>query len=133
MKPRNSSKLALKAASDRTNTTTPQLTMKLFFTRFNQEEDTRPLWLRLVFNKYIIVLLIFLGIFLFSGDKSLIDSFRRSQRIRQTKAQIERTRKQIDECHREIRTMSNTDSLERFARENYYMHAEGEDVYLIGK
>ena len=107
--------------------------MKLFFTRFNQEEDTRPLWLRLVFNKYIIVLLIFLGIFLFSGDKSLIDSFRRSQHIRQTKAQIERTRKQIDECHREIRTMSNTDSLERFARENYYMHAEGEDVYLIGK
>lgn len=107
--------------------------MKLFFNRFNQEEDTRPLWLRLVFNKYIIVLLIFLGIFLFSGDKSLIDSLRRSQRIRQTKAQIERTRKQIDECHREIRTMSNTDSLERFARENYYMHAEGEDVYLIGK
>ena len=133
MKPRNSSKLALKAASDRTKHYNTQLTMKLFFTRFNQEEDTRPLWLRLVFNKYIIVLLIFLGIFLFSGDKSLIDSLRRSQRIRQTKAQIERTRKQIDECHREIRTMSNTDSLERFARENYYMHAEGEDVYLIGK
>ena len=106
--------------------------MKLFFTRFNQEEDTRPLWQRMLLNKYVVVLLLFLAIIFLSGEKSPVSSFHRSRRIRQTQAQIDRTRRQIDECHREIRTMGNTDSLERFAREHYYMHTDREDVYLIG-
>ena len=107
--------------------------LQSFFLHDEAQDGKQGKWYRILFNKYVVVLVIFLFIFLFSGEKSVISSLRRSQRIRQTQAQIERTRKQIDECHREIRTMSNTDSLERFAREHYYMHTEGEDVYLIGR
>ncbi|MBR1922625.1 MAG: septum formation initiator family protein [Paludibacteraceae bacterium] len=88
---------------------------------------------RFLLNKYVLVLLIFTFVFLLSGEQSLISFAKRGRRIRQTQAQIEQTQQQINECRREIRTMGNTDSLERFAREYYYMHADGEDVYLIGK
>ena len=107
--------------------------MTSFFSHNDSPDDKRGFWRRMLLNKYVVVLLVFLGIIFLSGEKSPVSSFRRSQRIRQTQAQIDRTRKQIDECHREIRTMGNTDSLERFAREHYYMHTENEDVYLIGK
>ena len=100
---------------------------------FNAQDNQHPKWMRWVFNKYVIVIVVFVLIVLFSGEKGFISSFERGRKIRQTQAQIERTRKQIDECHREIRTMGNTDSLERFAREHYYMHTDNEDVYLIGK
>lgn len=106
--------------------------MASFFSHNDSQDDKRGLLRRMLFNKYVVVLLLFLGIIFLSGEKSPISSFRRSRRIRQTQAQIDRTRRQIDECNREIRTMGNTDSLERFAREHYYMHANGEDVYLIG-
>ncbi|MCR4664099.1 MAG: septum formation initiator family protein [Paludibacteraceae bacterium] len=107
--------------------------MKSFFQRNDSPTSQRPKWVRWVFNKYVIVIVVFLLILMFSGEKSLISSFERSCKIRQAEAQIERTRKQIEECNREIRTMGNTDSLERFARENYYMHTDNEDVYLIGR
>ena len=86
---------------------------------------------RLLLNKYVIVCLVFGFIFLFAGDQSVLNSIRRSRRIRHTEAQLEQTRQAIEECKREIRTIKNTDSLERYARERYYMHQTNEDVYLV--
>jgi cell division protein FtsB len=40
-------------------------------------------------------------------------------------------RKATDKAQREIQALHNTDSLERFAREHYYMHTPNEDIYLI--
>ena len=36
-----------------------------------------------------------------------------------------------DKAQQEIRTLSNPDSLERYAREHYYMHTPDEDIYLV--
>lgn len=106
--------------------------MASFFSHNDSPDEKRGLLRRMLLNKYVVVLLVFLCIIFLSGEKSPISSFRRSRRISRTQEQIDRTRRQIDECNREIRTMGNTDSLERFAREHYYMHTDGEDVYLIG-
>ena len=34
-------------------------------------------------------------------------------------------------AEQEIRLLQNPDSLERYAREHYYMHTPNEDIYLV--
>jgi cell division protein FtsB len=40
-------------------------------------------------------------------------------------------REGTEKAMREIQTLSNPDSLERYAREHYYMHTHNEDIYLV--
>ncbi len=105
--------------------------MRPLFQSFRKPTGWRDFVRRFLLNKYVLVLLFFALLFIFTGDQSLINSVQRNRRIRQTKEQLEQTRQAIDECKRDIRTIKNTDSLERYAREHYYMHADNEDVYLI--
>ncbi len=102
-----------------------------FLNKIQPPTDWHDFLRRFILNKYVLVLLAFGLVFLFVGDQSIINSIRRQRKINQTKARLEQTRQQINECRRDIRTLDNTDSLERFAREHYYMHADNEDVYII--
>lgn len=86
---------------------------------------------RAVTNKYVITLFISLFIFMFAGEQSWINDFKRARQIRSLEQQLEETRRQNEQCEREIRTLRSIDSLERYAREHYYMHAPDEDVYLV--
>ena len=70
-------------------------------------------------GKYVITLLVFLVVFLFIGDQSLIHFMRRGREIRHLEAQ------------REILLLQNPDSLEQYAREHYFMHTSNEDIYLV--
>ena len=38
---------------------------------------------------------------------------------------------ELEEAQQQINMLSQKDSLERFAREQYYMHEKGEDIYLV--
>ena len=40
-------------------------------------------------------------------------------------------REGAEKAQREIQTLSQPDSLERYAREHYYMHTPNEDIYLV--
>ena len=51
--------------------------------------------------------------------------------MRHLQEQIDLSREHIAECERELQTLADTDSLERFAREQYHMHTSNEDVYVI--
>ena len=82
-------------------------------------------------NKYIIAILIFALIFLFIGDQSMVSCIRRGLQIKKTKAQVEHAHQDTEHALRTIQVLQNTDSLERFAREQYGMHTDNEDVYLI--
>mgnify|MGYP003475508867 CR=1 FL=1 len=82
-------------------------------------------------GKYVITLLVFLIVFLFIGEQSVLNFVRRGRKIRHLEEQRDMYREETDKAQQEIRTLSNPDSLERYAREHYYMHTPDEDIYLV--
>ncbi len=84
-----------------------------------------------VWAKYIITLLVFLVVYLFVGDQSLVRFVKRGREIRHLEEQRDRYIEGADQAQREIQVLLLPDSLERFAREHYYMHEQGEDIYLV--
>ena len=82
-------------------------------------------------GKYVVTILLFLTVFLFIGDQSLVRFVRRHREIRQMEEQRDMYRKATEEAQREILLLHNKDSLERYAREHYYMHNADEEIFLI--
>lgn len=82
-------------------------------------------------GKYVVTVLIFLTVFLFIGDQSLIRFVRRHREIRQMEEQRDMYREATEEAQREIQLLDNRDSLERYAREHYFMHDAEEEIFLI--
>ena len=81
--------------------------------------------------KYVITLLVFLVVFLFIGDQSLIHFVRRGREIRHLEEQRDMYREGAQKAQREIQTLNQPDSLERYAREHYYMHNTNEEIYIV--
>ena len=92
-------------------------------------------WLKrmgnVLINKYVIVIAIFAVLFIFVGDHSLIQFVKRATKIRSMEQQIQQTNHEIKEAEHTLQMLENMDSLERFAREKYFMHTDKEDVYLV--
>ncbi|MCQ2345552.1 MAG: septum formation initiator family protein [Paludibacteraceae bacterium] len=84
-----------------------------------------------ILNKYVLVLVTFGVIILFVGEQSVLRGLQRSRRIHEVEKQLEIVNQDIQRSQHHIETLQSVDSLERFAREHYYMHAENEDVYLV--
>lgn len=85
-------------------------------------------------NKYVITCLIFIFIFTFCGEQSFINRTRNAIRIAALKKEKALIVSQAEQYRYEIEMLEhNVDSLERFAREHYYMHSDGETVYLISE
>ena len=82
-------------------------------------------------GKYVLTLAAFLVVFLFVGDQSLIQFVKRGKEIRHLEEQRDMYRTASDKAQREIHTLNQPDSLERYAREHYYMHTENEEIYLV--
>ena len=82
-------------------------------------------------NKYVIVILAFVIVYAFIGDQSLVRRIQRSYQIHQLERRLEQYNQDKKEAQRELDGLKNQDSLERFAREHYYMHEKGEDVYIV--
>ncbi len=82
-------------------------------------------------GKYVITLLVFLAVFLFIGDQSLIHFVRRGREIRHLEEQRDMYRSASEQAQREIQILQQPDSLERYAREHYFMHTSNEDIYLV--
>ena len=93
---------------------------------------SRHPWLdKWVLNKYTITTLIFGVFFLFVGDQCIVKQIKRARQARSLEQQIDQSRKNIATYQRELDYLANPDSLERFAREHYHMHAPNEEVYVI--
>ena len=75
-------------------------------------------------SKYAIAIYVFAVIMIFVGDQSLIQFVKRAKKARMIEAQIQ-------QAQRAMLRLDDKDSLERFAREEYNMHADNEDVYLV--
>ena len=81
--------------------------------------------------KAVLFLLVFSVIFLFVGDQSVIHFIRRGREIKRLEEQRDRYQEGAEKALREIQVLQNPDSLESFAREHYFMHLPGEDIYLV--
>ena len=83
------------------------------------------------YGKYVVTIAIFAVVMLFVGDQSLVNHVKRAREIRHLEEQRDSYREGIQKARHDLDVLQNTDSLERFAREQYYMHTEKEDVYLV--
>lgn len=92
------------------------------------------LWQHIQVNKwgkYVLTILVFLVVFIFIGDQSLIRFIRRGREIRHLEEQRDMYRKSTEEAQRQLQMLQQPDSLERYAREQYFMHEKDEDIYLV--
>ena len=82
-------------------------------------------------GKYVITLLLFFIVYLFIGDHSVVQFVRRGREIRHLEEQRDMYRSATEKAQREIHALHQQDSLEQFAREQYFMHESNEDIYLV--
>jgi len=89
---------------------------------------------RVVINKYFIAALIFVLLILFNSRTSLHQMIKSMSTLRQQKKQELYYRQAIQTTDERIKQLtSNKDTLEMFARENYYFLEDGEDVFIVEK
>ena len=88
-------------------------------------------WRKYLFNKYLIAILVFAVVFVFVGNQSLITRIRYAYEIREKKAELREYKMKIESTRNDIQSLQDIEQLERYAREHYLMHAEGEDLYII--
>ncbi|MBS0011184.1 MAG: septum formation initiator family protein [Bacteroidales bacterium] len=83
-------------------------------------------------NRYFLTLLVFIvWIFLFDNN-NLIDRFHYMKNLRQLEKDKEYYQERIEEDRRKLNELkTNNDNLEKFAREQYFMKRENEDIYII--
>ncbi len=85
-----------------------------------------------ILNKYVLTCLVFAVIMVFFGEQSLVNRVRRAAQISALEKERDAIKGQSEKYKHDIELLNqNTDSLERFAREHYYMHTDNETVYLI--
>ena len=82
-------------------------------------------------GKYAITILVFAVVFLFIGEQSLIQFVRRGREIRHLEVQRDLYLEGAEKAQREMNALHQTDSLERYAREQYYMHKANEEIFLV--
>ena len=87
---------------------------------------------KVLLNKYFIVGFIFLVWICFLDTNNVGQMLRSRVTIRRQERQIEFYKQEISKMNRKLEQLqSERDSLEKFAREEYYYHQDGEDVYVI--
>lgn len=94
----------------------------------------KRVWLiirKYLLNKYFITLVIFGVIMFFVGEQSIRVRIRKGRQISELKEQRDTYQQAIDQAKHDLQILQSTDSLEKYAREKYLMHADNEDVYLI--
>lgn len=86
---------------------------------------------KVLINKYAITLYLFALLLLFVGDNSLLQYVKRAKKMHALEQQLDATNQDIKEAESVMQMLDDIDSLERFAREEYRMHAPNEDVYVV--
>ena len=84
------------------------------------------------FLRYAIVATALILLFLFLKKDSIVSWVQAGITLRRQERQIEQYQKENEELDRRIRMMTgDRDTLERYAREQFYFAEPGDDVYII--
>lgn len=100
--------------------------------RWNNLRQKR--YFKVITNKYFIATFVFLLIVLFIDNNNLIRWGSQYMKVVRQEQLIRKYRREIKNTDQKLQTLtSDKDSLEKFAREQYYFLEEGEEVFLIKK
>lgn len=88
-------------------------------------------WVRFISNKYVLILLLFLVWMLFFDTNSYLIHHELNNDINALEDNKEFYKKEIDHDKIFIEKMNDSDEVERFGREQYYLKKENEDIYVI--
>ena len=86
---------------------------------------------RVLSNKYVIVLVLFIIWMGFFDENSFLNQRELDEEIDKLENANEYYKKQIDSDQNIIDNLNDPDSLERYAREEYKMKRENEDIFII--
>lgn len=88
--------------------------------------------MRCLRNKYLIAVLVFLVWLLIFDRNSLIDRMRYIRTLHDLEDEKQYYIERIDKDSRRLNELkTNNENLEKFAREQYFMKKENEDVFVI--
>jgi cell division protein FtsB len=83
-------------------------------------------------NKYWWVTIIFLAFTFLIGDGNLYNRYMSDKKIRSLEYEIQRYKKEIEDNMKKLRELqTDKDGLERFAREEYLMKKDNEDLFIV--
>jgi len=83
-------------------------------------------------NKYWVVAILFLIATLFIGDSNIINRYKYDIKILYLENEINRYKKEIETNKKKIQELqTDREGLERFAREEYFMKKDDEDIFII--
>lgn len=88
-------------------------------------------WFRIISNKYILVLSVFIVWMLFLDSNSWLIHRELNHEIDEIKANRAYYIKQIKKDKQTLEELDDSIEIERFARETYFMKRPNEDIYII--
>lgn len=88
-------------------------------------------WFRIISNKYVLLLVLFAVWMLFLDSNSWLVHRELDHQIEELEKNKEYYKSQIRKDTAIINSMDDLGELERFAREEYYMKRENEEVFII--
>lgn len=86
---------------------------------------------KIVSNKYFLILLVFAIWMIFFDENSVVNQRELTKEIDGMEKSIEYYEGEIAKDKQLISNLKNPDSLEKFAREEYKMKKQNEDIFLI--
>ncbi|WP_240673133.1 FtsB family cell division protein [Aequorivita ciconiae] len=82
-------------------------------------------------NKYVLIMILFIVWMVFFDTNSYLIHRELDKEIDGLEDNTEFYQKQIDHDKSFIQKMDNSDEMEKFAREKYYLKRENEDIFII--
>ena len=100
--------------------------MLSFFKKFTANK-----YFKLLTNIYILTSLLFLFWMLFMDTNSYLFHKELNNEINDLKQQREKLKIEIEKDKKLIKDLNNIDNYEAFARENFFMKRDDEEIYII--
>jgi len=82
-------------------------------------------------NRYVIILAVFIVWMLFFDENSMLNHREFNKEINKLKSEQDYLNNEIKQDKELINKLKSKEELEKFAREEYYMKKENEEIYLI--
>ncbi|MDO8316532.1 MAG: septum formation initiator family protein [Flavobacterium sp.] len=88
-------------------------------------------WFKFLSNKYVWVLLFFCTWMIFLDNYSYFDHRILDQQIEDLEDNATYYKEEIKKDQENIKQLKNSEQIEKYAREKYYMKKDSEDIYII--
>lgn len=97
--------------------------------KFSELKNKR--WFRLASNRYLLILVVFGVWMLFFDANSWLIHRELDTEIKHLEENAEFYQTEIDKDNTFMKSIEDDEEMERFAREQYYLKKDNEDIYII--